>query len=197
MVSLKKNDLHELEILKHVEADPLLTNRTVASKLGVSVKLAHETLKRMVAKGLLHVKKQHSRRWDYFLTPRGIAEKARLTVEFVEFSMEFYREARRHSAQVCRDLHEAGVSTVGFLGTGELAEIAYLGVNEWQLGLIEVFDEAEGPETFMGIPVQPLASIDDATAEAIIVCFYNRKFPKSHDFLPANVKLNDRMRWIF
>ena len=72
-----KNELLELEILKHVESTPLLNTRMAASKLGCSVKLAHVLLGKMVVKRLLHVKKIHSRRWDYFLTTKGVAEKIR------------------------------------------------------------------------------------------------------------------------
>jgi len=128
---MDRNALFELEILKHVEQTPRLNNRMAASKLGVSVKLAHEVLKKMMARGLLHVKKEHARRWDYFLTPHGLAEKTRLTYEFLDFSLQFYREARRRSAQLCRDLSESGVKRVAFLGAGEMAEIVYLGVVEW------------------------------------------------------------------
>ena len=79
MPPIEKNQLYELEILKHVEVTPRLNNRMAASKLGCSVRLAHALLSKMVDKGLLHVTKHHSRRWDYFLTPTGIAEKARIT----------------------------------------------------------------------------------------------------------------------
>src|ERR1051325_9141332 len=105
---MDRSAFHELEILKQVEQSSRLNNRMAARKLNASVKLAHQTLKKMVAKGLLHVKKEHSRRWDYFLTPRGLAEKARLTYEFLDFSLQFYREARRRSAQLCRDMAECG-----------------------------------------------------------------------------------------
>jgi DNA-binding MarR family transcriptional regulator len=126
---------YELKLLEQVESKPDLPRRVAASKLGVSVKLAHKLLTGLVARGLLHVTKEDSRHWRYVLTPQGFAEKARLTREFIEFSFEFYREARRRSAQVCRDLSGAGVRRIAFLGLGELAEIAYLGVQEWDLTL--------------------------------------------------------------
>ncbi len=168
-----------------------------ASKLGVSVKLAHETLKQMVARGLLHVKKEHARRWDYFLTPQGIAEKTRLTCEFLDFSMQFYREARRRSAQLCRDLHEVGTSHIAFLGAGEMAEIVYLGVVEWKLQLSEVFDDDRTGRDFMGIRVQPVAHISSARTEAIIICQYDSKHPMTERFLPPGVSESDRMHWVF
>jgi len=80
MTTPDRNAFYELDILRTVEQDCRLTNRQVARKLGVSLKLAHQLLSRMVAKGLLHVRVVHARRWDYFVTPKGIAEKMRLTL---------------------------------------------------------------------------------------------------------------------
>ena len=197
MPKLEQNNLHELEILKQIEESPTLTNRTAATRLGVSVKLAHETLKRMVSRGLLHVKKLNSRRWDYFLTPSGIAEKARLTVEFIEFSMEFYREARRQSAQVCRELSEQNLKTVALLGAGDIAEIVYLGIQEWDLTLLGVFDDGSGKEWFMGLGVQPASALKLTDAAAIIVAVYDQQQPMSGQFLPAGVDRDERMHWIF
>ena len=197
MPKLEQNNLHELEILKQIEESPTLTNRTAATRLGVSVKLAHETLKRMVSRGLLHVKKLNSRRWDYFLTPSGIAEKARLTVEFVEFSMEFYREARRQSAQVCRELSEENLKTVALLGSGDIAEIVYLGIQEWDLTLLGVFDDGADKESFMGVDVQPATTLKLTDAAAIIVAVYDQQQPMSGQFLPAGVDRDERMHWIF
>jgi hypothetical protein len=168
-----------------------------ARKLDVSVKLAHATLKKMVAKGLLHVKKEHTRRWDYFLTPHGIAEKTRLTYQFLEFSMQFYREARRRSAQLCRDLSENGVKHVAFLGAAELAEIVYLGVVEWGLKLEEVYDGGKDGRKFMALPVQPLMKLPDADADRLIVCLYNKQHPMTPHFLPEGVKEDPRMVWVF
>lgn len=195
---MNRNALLELEVLKHVEQTPLLNNRMAASKLGVSVKLAHQLLAKMVSKGLLHVKKEHTRRWDYFLTPNGLAEKTKLTYEFLEFSMQFYREARRRSAQLCRDLSEAGVKRVAFLGTGELAEIVYLGVVEWGLELSDVFDEnGDTGRKFMGVPIQPPTALPESGSQKVIVCLYNKKHPMTPCFLPDGVKQDPRMVWVF
>jgi len=188
---------YELKILEQVEDRPELPRRVAAQKLGVSVKLAHKLLSGLVERGLLHVKKENSRRWRYFLTPQGIAEKARLTREFIEFSFEFYREARRRSAQVCRDLSEAGVRRVAFLGLGELAEIAYLGVREWGLELVEVYDGAGAGQEFFGRRVKPIEQAASSNAERIIVTSFDPKHPMSPRFLPSRVEANPRMVWIF
>ncbi len=194
---MDRNELLELEILKHVEQSPKLNNRMAARKLGVSVKLAHATLRKMVTRGLLHVKKEHARRWDYFLTPSGIAEKTRLTYEFLDFSFQFYHEARKRSAQLCRNLAERGDRTVAFLGAGELAEIVYLGVVEWKLQLTGVYDQDKAGGSFMSTPITPLSAIATATADAIIVCQYNKQHPMTAHYLPEGVTPSPKMHWVF
>ena len=195
MPKTEKPERFELEILKHVESTPLLNNRMAASKLGCSVKLAHTLLSKMVGRGLLHVKKLHARRWDYFLTPKGIAEKTRLTYDFIGFTMQFYHEARRESSRICRNISESGKKEIAFLGDGELAEIAYLGVKEWGLELKEVYGEEK--REFLRHKVLPLNSVNDSSAKAIIVCLYDRAKPMRPDYLPDGLIKNDRMVWIF
>ena len=196
-MAIDQHDLYKLELLKHVEKDRKVTNRLVAQKLGVSVRLAHDILKRMVEKGLLHVKVIHSRRWDYFLTPKGIMEKARLTIEFFEFSTYFYREARKRSAQVCKDLTMKGVSDIGILGSGDLAEITYLGIQEWNLNLEYVFDSCPQTRTFLNLPIRPFDDIEGTNLAAIIVCIYDAKNPMKSRYLPPNIDINNKFFWIF
>jgi len=197
MPQLDQHALYELDILKQVEQSSTLSNRMVARKLGVSIKLAHELLKRMVRKGLLHVKVVNARRWDYFLTPKGIAEKTRLTVEFFDFSLHFYREARRRSAQVCRALSEAGRTRVAFLGANDLAEIVYLGVQEWGLMLAAVYDDACSGRRFMRVAVQPLSAFAADAYDAVLVCMYDARDPTGANFLPPGVRAASNMWWFF
>ena len=196
VAAIDKNELLELEILKHVEKSPRLNNRMVASKLGCSVKLAHALLGKMVDRGLLHVKKLHSRRWDYFLTPSGISEKARLTYEFLDFSFHFYQEARKASSSVCRRLVESGCDTIAFLGTGDLAEIVFLGVREWGLTLAEVYGD-NAADSFLGHPVLPTDELRNSRADAVLVCLYDKKSPLSINYLPDGIERADNMHWVF
>jgi len=167
----------------------------MAEKLGVSVKLSHALLSGMVERGLFHIKKYHSRRWDYFLTPRGIAEKARLTREFISFSMQFYQEARKASSQVCRDIAESGMKEVAFIGAGDLAEIVYLGVKEWNLELVSLYSDDE--IKFLGQKCQGLYETKEFSGDALIICLYDKKNPMAKNYLPANIEKTNNMHWVF
>ena len=190
-----QTEYHELEILKSVKEDSHLNNRKAASKLGVSVKLAHTILNRMVSKGLLKIKKENSRKWHYFLTPNGIMEQARLTMSFFDFSMQFYKEARKLSAQLCRQLAEEGKKDIILLGAGEMAEITYLGIQEWNLNLVDVIRLQNEPDKFMGLTT--VDSCPDNEHDAIIVCTYDPLEPMAKNYVPEGIKKSEKMVWIF
>jgi len=219
-MNIDKNNLYELEILKQVEKSAHLNNRMVAAKLDCSVKLAHGLLKKMVQKGFFNVKKLNSRHWNYYLTPQGISAKARLTYEFLEFSMKFYKEARKKSSQVCRDIAEAGNKNVVFIGAGDLAEICYLGVKEWGLDLVAVYDDTDKKQ-FMGVKIQPFSQLlpsinpdlnspstsnHQLTTKHLIICTYDKSKPMTEKYLPdvINQQLTTnnnqhlfRVHWVF
>lgn len=190
-----KNNFHEFKILEHIESTPLLNNRMVAKKLGCSVKLAHDLLRKMVDRGYLHIKKVHSRRWDYFLTPKGISEKIRLTYEFLQFSMQFYKDARKKSSQLCRNFAESGLTKVAIFGAGDLAEVVYLGIKEWNIELIDIFDD--DVEKFLNHKVKKTKELEFSKAEAIIVCTYDPQKPMDENFMPENIKANIPLYNIF
>ena len=194
---LDRHAYHQLKILQQVENSPKLTNRVAAQKLGVSVKLAHELLTGLVTRGLLHIRKHHARRWDYFLTPKGIAEKARLTYQFVEFSMQFYREARRRSADVLRGLSESGVRRIAMLGATELAEIATLGAREWGIEVEDIFDDDRAGEQFLGHTVRPVSELESSDADAILITAFDPHEPMARGYLPRGVLKSNRHVWIF
>ena len=184
---MDRHAYYTFQILDHVENTPLVTNRKVASKLDVSVKLAHALLRQLVQKGMLDIRKHHSRRWDYFLTPKGIVEKARLTYEFIDFTMQFYREARRRSSEVLAQARKSGVTRVAFLGASELAEIAYLGVQEQKLQLVDVFDDALAGQAFLGLTVRPVSELPLSASDKVLVTAFDPTLPMDHHYLPPGV----------
>ncbi len=204
---MDRHAYHTFQILDHVEKTPLVTNRLLAAKLNVSVKLAHGLLKQLVTKGLLHIHKRNSRRWDYFLTPKGIAEKARITYEFLDFSMQFYREARRRSAHILGELRRQGIDRIAFLGATELAEIAFLGLQEHRLILLDVYDDSRAGNEFLGIKVRPIQDVVKSAADKILVTAFDPAMPMGERYMPdgadrllcsdAGESPANRLVWLF
>src|SRR4051794_31761602 len=76
-----ENDI-VLGVLDAIERDPTVTQRSVALELGIALGLANGYLKRCVRKGLIKVRQAPARRYAYYLTPKGFAEKSRLTASY-------------------------------------------------------------------------------------------------------------------
>ena len=89
-------------LLEAVEQDSRVTQRSLATQLGIALGLTNIYLKRLVRKGYIKCVNVQSNRITYLITPRGIAEKARLTYEFMDYSLHLYGEVRQHLRRCSR-----------------------------------------------------------------------------------------------
>src|SRR5215469_1044887 len=103
--------------------------RALARQIGVSVGLVNALLHRAVRKGLIKIKEAPARRYGYYLTPKGFAEKSRLVAEYLDYSLNFFRLARQDYSDVFAHCEATGRKRIVFSGADELAEIASLSVH--------------------------------------------------------------------
>lgn len=116
----------DLRILEHIERDPNVTQATLAAHLGVAVGSVNWYLKRLINKGYIKVKRLQRKRLRYLITPKGVAEKARLTYEYMSFSLRVYRDLRAEAQQLLDEVQAAGFNEVRIDGDGDAAEICRL-----------------------------------------------------------------------
>jgi len=157
----------DLRLLEAVEQDSRVTQRGLASKLGIALGLTNIYLKRLVRKGYIKCVNVQSNRLSYLITPRGIAEKARLTYEFIEYSLQLYGDVRQHMRTMLAERAVSGCR-VAIYGRGEAAELAYLSLKEFRLEPIAVFDD-EGGHDFLGMPVRPIAEHTEVPYDLMVV----------------------------
>ena len=70
------------QILVEIDRNPSISQRQLSVDLGVSIGIVNWHMKRFVTKDLVKLQTAPVRRYLYYLTPAGFAEKARLTAEF-------------------------------------------------------------------------------------------------------------------
>jgi DNA-binding Lrp family transcriptional regulator len=157
----------DLKLLKAVEADSRVTQRSLSTQLGIALGLTNVYLKRLVRKGYIKCVNVQSNRITYLLTPRGIAEKLRLTYEFMDYSLHLYGEVRQHLRAVIRECAAAG-RRVAIFGRGEAAELSYLALKEFGLEPLAIFDVEAGPD-FLGMPVLPISRHTEVAYDLMIV----------------------------
>src|SRR5690348_8943386 len=117
------NDKILLGLLESVERNGGQSQRHLASELGIALGLVNAYLKRCVKKGLVKVAHAPARRYAYYLTPQGFAEKSRLTIEYLTYSFSFFRQARADCAKTLALAHENGCRRIALAGISDLAEI--------------------------------------------------------------------------
>lgn len=82
------------QVLKILEQNPRVSQRELATELGVSLGKANYCLKALIEKGLVKAKNlknsPNKRAYLYVLTPRGIEAKARISVGFLRRKLEEY-----------------------------------------------------------------------------------------------------------
>jgi DNA-binding MarR family transcriptional regulator len=127
-----------LGVLDVVERDPSVTQRSVARELGIALGLANAYLRRCVRKGLIKVSEVPRRRYAYYLTPQGFAEKSRLTATYLSDSFSFFRKARMQCGELFAVAAARGQRRLALLGHGDLAEIASLVAHDHPIEIVGI-----------------------------------------------------------
>jgi DNA-binding MarR family transcriptional regulator len=140
-----------LGLLESVERDGAQSQRKLASDLGIALGLVNAYLKRCVKKGLLKMGQAPARRYAYYLTPHGFAEKSRLTVEYLSSSFSFFRSAREDCSSLLETARANGWNRVVLIGVSDLAEIAMICALEQGISVVAVVDSTSAKERFVGV----------------------------------------------
>ncbi|OGW33621.1 MAG: hypothetical protein A2X58_08940 [Nitrospirae bacterium GWC2_56_14] len=164
-----------LQILHELANDDSLTQRDLSSRLGIALGLVNSYIKNLVKKGYITVKAIPTKRYAYYLTPSGFTEKTRLTYHMLQDYTNIYRQARKNLQTLFGELLEQGVKTVVFAGTDEVAEIAYLTLQESNLKLAGVVDMENLGATFFGNKVMPIQAIGQLTYDRIVVTSFLKR----------------------
>jgi DNA-binding MarR family transcriptional regulator len=162
----------DLQLLEALEQESRITQRSLAGRLGIALGLTNLYLKRLIRKGYVKCVTVSPNRLVYSLTPKGVSRKARLTYEFMKYSLDFYRDARQH---LRRSLAQVVTKQqrLALYGTGDAAELVFLLTREMGLDLIAVFAPEPGGQ-FLGHPVQPLAEHSTVAYDVLIVAVLER-----------------------
>lgn len=153
-----------LGVLTAIDRDSNTSQRTISRELDVALGLANAYLKRCVRKGLIKIKQVPRRRYAYYLTPQGFAEKSRLTAQFLSASFTFFRRAREQISDLMRDCIRQGRPRVAFAGVSDLTEVGTLCAHDHPVTMVGIVDADRAGEHYCGLPVraslQELGEVD-------------------------------------
>ncbi len=149
-------DLRTLRLLEEIENNQLPSQRYLARQLNVSLGLTNAFIKRLTKKGYFKIKTIPKNRIKYILTTKGVAEKTRLTYEYIQYSFRFYKRVRILLQKLYRKLNEQDVRRIVFYGSNEIAEIAYVFLQGTGIELVAIAgNEKVGEKFFNFVTIDP------------------------------------------
>ncbi|MCL4531115.1 MAG: winged helix-turn-helix transcriptional regulator [Chloroflexi bacterium] len=129
--------IRELTLLEQVESDPDINQSALANQLGVAVGTVNWHLKRLIAKGYVKVQRAERKKLRYIITPEGIALRARLTVDYIEHSLDLYRKTRQRVKEHLNAIRAVGIDRVRIVGDGDVADICRLSCLEQGFAVVQ------------------------------------------------------------
>ena len=164
-----ENERIVLGLLSSVETDGARSQRHIAAEIRIALGLVNASLKRCVKKGLVKVGQAPARRYAYYLTPQGFAEKSRLTVQYLSDSFSFFRKAKSDCLRIFEEASARGFKRLTLAGKSDLAEIAILCAVEAGATVVAIVDPRSESGRFVGVEVFRAFSDVSGGFDAIIV----------------------------
>jgi len=134
-------ELRTLILFNSVESRPNINQRQLARDLDVSLGLTNTYFQRVLKKGWIRAQQVRPRRWLYFITPKGVLEKSRLSLSYLHRTLSSFRELKSKGDEHLRFLSKKGVRGIHLCGENDLTEVLSFCFTGFKIELISVIPE--------------------------------------------------------
>ncbi len=170
---MDNQDIRTLKILEEIEKSSRLSQRYLAEHLHISLGLVNSFFKRLAKKGFYRVCAAPKNRIDYLLTPKGVVEKNRLTYAYIQFSFQFFVDARHKIKRTLKKLEEDGMREIIFYGTSDLAEITYGSLKDTPLKFQAMVDDQHKGKLFLGHTIRSFDALNTLSFDKILITAFS------------------------
>ncbi len=115
-----------LALMNRIERQPAISQRALASELGIALGLMNAYLKRCMKKGWIKARQVSGKRLAYLVTPEGFVEKSRIVRGYLSKSFTLFRDAKKQCESFFSICNRKGWTKVAVVGEGDLTDIALL-----------------------------------------------------------------------
>ena len=165
--------MRNLQLLEEISKNASLSQRRLSQHLGVALGMTNACLKKMINKGLVKAKGINHKRIAYYLTPEGFSEKAKLTYNFLEYTIKYYSRLKDNISAKFALLSKAGHRRIVCYGAGEAMEVAFIILNEsnFEFSILAIVDDNinEHGKNMFGFQVQHPQTIKELKPDAVLI----------------------------
>ena len=185
-----------LQILDELSNNDSLTQRDLSSRLGIALGLVNSYIKNLVKKGFITVKTIPSKRYAYYLTPKGFSEKTRLTFDLLQDYTRIYREAKNNYRKLFHELEKTGIKNIVFAGVDEVAEFAYITLQETGIRLVGVVDNDKIGEKFFSRDIKPMSDVTTMQYDCVVLTSHIKRDKIYKNLMDTGIEKN-KVKTIF
>jgi DNA-binding Lrp family transcriptional regulator len=164
-------EMRDLRLLEELERNPVISQRKLSHKFNIALGVTNACLRRMARKGWIRIRDLNPRKIGYYLTPKGVLEKTRLTFNLVSFRVQHYAELKKIIGNRLLEMQNEGLKRLVFYGISDEMEVAYItlqGVNLKLVGIVED-DEKMIPQIIFGFEIEPMSRVQELKPDAILI----------------------------
>ncbi len=172
---MDNQDIRTLKILEEIEKSSRVSQRDLAEHLNISLGLVNSFFKRLAKKDFFRVCAAPKNRIKYILTPKGVVEKNRLTYAYIQYSFQFFSDARQKIKRTLKKLEEDGIHDIIFYGISDLAEITYTSLEETPLKFKAMVDDRNRGKLFLGHPIRSFDALNTISFDKILITAFSAK----------------------
>ena len=163
--------MRDLRLLEELGRNPIISQRELSHKFGIALGVTNACLKRMARKGLIRIRGLNHRKIGYYLTPKGFAERAKLSLHLISYIVQHYSELKNIISQKLLEMQGEGLQRIVFYGVSDEMEVAYItlqGVNLKLVGIVED-DEKMTPRIIFGYEIEPVSLVQELKPDGILI----------------------------
>jgi DNA-binding MarR family transcriptional regulator len=164
-------EIRELNLLQELERNPIVSQRELSHKFGIALGVTNACLKRMARRGWIRMMNQDHRKIGYFLTPKGFAEKANLTLHLISWTVQHYATLKDIVEERLLEMQRKGAERIVFYGVSDEMEIALISLQGTNLRLIGIVEDEEKltHRTIFGHELEPVGRVKELKPDSILI----------------------------
>jgi len=165
------NEMRDLRLLEELEKNPIISQRELSHRFNIALGVTNACLRRMARKGWIRIRGLNHRKIGYYLTPKGMVEKARLTINLISFRVQHYSELKKNITNRLLEMQRGGIKRIVFYGVSEEMEVAFItlqGVNLKLVGIVED-DEKFHSGIVLGYELEPVSRVQELKPDCILI----------------------------
>jgi len=158
-----------LKLYEALEKDDSQSQRELATVLNCSLGLVNAMIQETIQKGYLKALSPTKKKINYRMTPKGNSHKSKLTLQYLEHSLNRYKHVRLKISKWVEKLVDANIKKVVVFGANDLAEIVYITFQNYNLDVVAIIDDERAGEVLAGRTIQKTSFLHNTSFDALVI----------------------------